>query len=121
MIWTKCWGTKLRAPLQSEHGCDLFDLWWAWEVSKGSNSSVKVVPARVGAAFFASTWTRKAVGSTQTMSEARMTSSKFFSDIVGFLPAGREYSPQRAQEARSRREVPACLLRLKGTCRFRLP
>lgn len=93
-------GTKLRALLQREHGRDLFDLWWAWERSKGS-STVKVAPARVGAAFrfyMDQEGSRFSAEDVRAELARRMKSRKFLSDMDGVLPVGREYSPHRAHE-----------------------
>ncbi len=94
-------GTKLRALLQREHGRDLFDLWWAWSCSQSPGSTSKVDPARVGAAF---RFYMSQEGSTFSPEDVRaelarrMTSRKFLSDMDGYLPFGKEYSPIRAHE-----------------------
>lgn len=44
-------GTKMRALLQREHGRDLFDLWWAWTMSKDKSSAYPINPKRVADAF----------------------------------------------------------------------
>lgn len=92
-------GTKLRALLQREHGRDLFDLWWAWRMSASNASESRVDPARVGAAF---RFYMGQEGSTFSAAEVRrelarrMRSKKFLSDMEGYLPVGRAYSPQEA-------------------------
>lgn len=44
-------GTKMRALLQREQGRDLFDLFWAWTLSKENKTAYAVQPDRVAHAF----------------------------------------------------------------------
>jgi predicted nucleotidyltransferase component of viral defense system len=44
-------GTKMRALLQREQGRDLFDLFWAWTLSKQNKIPYVVQPDRVAHAF----------------------------------------------------------------------
>jgi len=44
-------GTKMRALLQREQGRDLFDLFWAWSLSKNGKTPYAVQPERVAHAF----------------------------------------------------------------------
>jgi predicted nucleotidyltransferase component of viral defense system len=44
-------GTKMRALLQRDQGRDLFDLWWAWELTSRGKAKHPVDPDRVIAAF----------------------------------------------------------------------
>lgn len=44
-------GTKMRALLQREQGRDLFDLFWAWTLSKEKKTPYAVQPDRVAHAF----------------------------------------------------------------------
>jgi predicted nucleotidyltransferase component of viral defense system len=91
-------GTKMRALLQREHGRDLFDLWWAWEHSKGMPVPI-VNPARVGAAF---RFYMDREGSPFSAAyyglelARRMQSPKFLRDMEGYVPVGRTYDPHLA-------------------------
>ena len=92
-------GTKLRALMQREHGRDLFDLWWACEMSKSPSAKAKVNPARVCAAFRFYMRQEKTVftaAAVRAELERRMQSRKFLSDMAGYLSAGRSYLPQTA-------------------------
>ncbi|MDI1258304.1 nucleotidyl transferase AbiEii/AbiGii toxin family protein [Aquabacterium sp.] len=94
-------GTKLRALLQREHGRDLFDLWWSWEVTNHPAALARVNPARVGAAFrfyMGQEGSAFKAADVQRELDRRMTSRKFLADMDGFMPAGQSYSPQQACE-----------------------
>jgi len=94
-------GTKLRALLQREHGRDLFDLWWALQMSKDS-SRAKVNPVRVGEAFrfyMEQEGSRFSATKVKAELDRRMTSTKFLKDMEGYLPIGQMYSPREAYHA----------------------
>lgn len=94
-------GTKLRALLQREHGRDLFDITWAWNVLQKTGAASVVDPVRVGEAFrfymeqegssFDAANIRKEL-------ERRMSSNKFLKDMDGYLAAGQTYSPHAAYQ-----------------------
>lgn len=94
-------GTKLRALLQREHGRDLFDITWAWDVSQKPGALSSVNPARVGEAF---RYYMEQEGSSFAAAEIkkelarRMGSRKFLRDMEGYLAVGQAYSPQTAYQ-----------------------
>lgn len=91
-------GTKMRALLQREHGRDLFDLWWAWQHSKGMTVPT-VNPARVGAAFRFYMDREGSPFSAENYAQElarRIQSPKFLRDMEGYLPVGRIYDPHLA-------------------------
>lgn len=94
-------GTKLRALLQREHGRDLFDITWAWDASQKPGASAIVNPRRVGEAFrfyMEQEGSSFAAAEIQHELARRMNSSKFLTDMNGYLATGQAYSPQTAYQ-----------------------